>query len=192
MAQCCASGIIWLNIVASSSIIWLNVVHPWLNAIRHQYVAQCCTSGINMALHHALINMAQCCASYINITQSQHHGSLMYIRHQYGSMLCIRCHCGCASCINIMARCCASYAHQASVWFLFNAVCQASVQLNAVYQASLWHNMAQCCAGINLLSDAVHQTSQYSSNLCIVCQKARCGASMTQAVNHASIWLNKS
>ena len=82
IAKCCAKGInmIWLNMAQcrlnktliwlsavhqayyglislhqASIIIWLNAVHPCLNAIRHQYVAQCCASGINMAVHHALI-----------------------------------------------------------------------------------------------------------------------------------------
>ena len=32
----------------ASIIKWLNAVHPWLNAIRHQYVAQCCASGIKI------------------------------------------------------------------------------------------------------------------------------------------------
>ena len=51
--------------------------------------------------------------------------------------------------------------------------------------------IAQCCAGINLWPDAVHQASQYSSNLFIMIQYGyRCGASMTQAVHHASIWFN--
>ena len=77
------------------------------NAIRHQYVAQCCASGINMA--HAVLGIISCiktmalsCAPMLCI-----HGSLMSIRHQNGSMLCIRHQYGCASCVN-MAQCCAS------------------------------------------------------------------------------------
>ena len=50
-------------------------------------------------------------------------------------------------------------------------------------------NMTQYYAGINLWPDDVHQASQCSSNLCII-NMARCGASMTRAMHHASIRLN--
>ena len=85
---------------------------------------------------------------------------------------------------NCMAQCCASCINMAQ-WCALGI----SMALYAVHQASLilWHNIAQCCAGINLWPDAVHQASQYASNLCIM---ARCGTSMTQAVYHASLWLN--
>ena len=67
---------------------WLNAVHPWLNAIRHQYVAQYSASRINMAVHYMqlCINMAQCSASCIKMAQF---GSVICIVHLYGSVLCI-------------------------------------------------------------------------------------------------------
>ena len=108
----------------------INAVHPWLNAISHQYVAKCCASGINMAVHHAIIwlnavhhasiILAQfasmicimhqygsvLCASMLCI-----HGSLMCIRDQYGSMPCTRHQCGCTSIISsVWARSGSNYS----------------------------------------------------------------------------------
>ena len=98
----------------ASIIIWLNAVHPWPNAIRHQYVAQCCASGIKMAQF----------------------GSIVCIMHQYGQY--------CASYIKIMAESCAPWlnsvhpwlnaVHQASIWL--STVHQAS-SLNAHCASSI-------------------------------------------------------
>ena len=56
MAQHCASGIIFYGLIMLHHVwLWLSAVHPWLNAIRHQYLGQCCASGINMAVHYAHI-----------------------------------------------------------------------------------------------------------------------------------------
>ena len=90
-------------------------MHPWLSAIRHQYVAQYCPSGINMAVQHALIwlNAVHHASKWLSTVhhRTMHHGSMpavhtllcMCIRRQYGSMLCIRhqyIHC-CAPGINV-------------------------------------------------------------------------------------------
>ena len=60
-------------------------LHPWFNAIRRQYVAQCCASCIKMAQF----------------------GSIICITHPNGSILCITHQRGCTSCFN-MVWCCAS------------------------------------------------------------------------------------
>ena len=96
--QCCASGIIWLNIVASCInnyiiILWLNAscecMHHWLNAsvqLSALHQASIWLNAvhqlINVALHHASI--------WLN---PLHHGSIlcihvsmMCIRHQYSLM----------------------------------------------------------------------------------------------------------
>ena len=109
-------------------------IHGSCSAIRHQYVAQCCVSGINMwlnAVYQALI--WQWCASCINMA------SIICIMHQY-----------CASWIKIMAQ---SYepwlnavasrlidVHQASIIWL-NAVHQASIWLNAMHQGINYSSM---------------------------------------------------
>ena len=72
--------------------------------------------------------------------------------------------------INIMmAQCCASginmaVHHHASIWLdavhpQFNDVHQASMWLKPVHHVSIWLNMAQCCTGINLWTDAMHQAN---------------------------------
>ena len=176
MAQCCAS-----MAQCYQASICGSMLH-----IRHQYGCASC------------INLAQYYASCINMPQFR---SIICIMHQnYGPILCT------------MAQCCASTAYRyasgismaryalginvavhASIILWLNAVhpCAmmcirhryglmlcirhqyGSIWLNAVHQASLWHNnavTAQTCAS------------------CI--SKARCHASMTQAVHHTSIWLN--
>ena len=111
---------------------------------------------------------AWCCNNY------------MYYAH---TCFCTVCHCHpCmhhVSGIN-MAQCCAiGIDHYGTI-----------IWLNAVHQASLWRNMAQCCVGINLCPNAVHHV--YSSNLWLhhVSIWLNVVAATTQAVHHASIWLN--
>ena len=139
--------------------------------------------------------MAQCygsmthwCVSGISI-----YGSMLCIRHQHGSMLCIR-----HQIYKLNA------VHQASMWMhimhgsmlvhpQLKDVYQASVWLNAVHQASLWHNNAQWGAGINniyglMLCIRHHNTAQLTCASWF--NMTRCGASMTQAVHHPSLWLN--
>ena len=69
----------------------------WPNAIGHQYVAQCCASGINMTQFGSIV-----CIMH-------QHGLVLCIMHQnYGSILCTMAQ-FCAS----MAQCCASGTNMA-------------------------------------------------------------------------------
>ena len=60
----------------------------------------------------------------------------------------------CASCINIHV---AQYNYYGSMLCIWSGIIMAQ-------------DMAHCCTGINLWSDAVHQASQYGSNLWIMYQ----------------------
>ena len=161
------------HIQASSWHAVLALLQAWLNAIRHQYVAQCCAPRLN-AVHWQLIDMHQASIWLNAVHQASmwlcimhQYGSMLYIlgsiiciRHQYGLILCIR--------------------HQyGPMWPI------------AVYQASLCHNMPR-----SMLCRHQFMAWCYTSGITILkpvascINKARCGASMTQAVHHASIWLN--
>ena len=185
--------------------------------IRHQYG---CASCINMAQCCALcITMAHFCSMISIMDQYCSVLCIMYLNY-YGSILCIMAECcastahWCASGIN-MAQCYVSGINMAQCYVsginvaqccpsgINEAVHHASVfdavhpRLNDVHQASVWFigcvsgiKMAQCCVAITLWPGGVHQTSQYSSNLCIMYQLVglyRCGASITQAVHQASM-----
>ena len=151
MCTMCYSMYLARHIQASSWHAVLALLQAWLNAIRHQYVAQCCAPRLN-AVHWQLIDIDRW---MLNAVHWQ-----MCIRHQYGSMLCI----------NVAV-------YHASIWLdavhlrhQYGFILCIRHQYGpmwpiAVYQASLRHNMPQCCAGIYLWLDAIHQTSQYSNLL---------------------------
>ena len=69
-------------------------MHSWLNAIGHQYVAQCCASGINMAVQHALkwVNAVHHASKWLSTVDHRtvHRGSVHQapIRHQYSIAHC--------------------------------------------------------------------------------------------------------
>ena len=113
MAKYCASCI---KIMAQSCAPWLNAVHPRLIDV-HQAstvsIAQCCASGINVAVHHASIWFDACI-----------HGSMMCIRHQYG--LC------CVSGLHVTIWLIA--VHQVSLWHNYYDMTHCPVCLN------LWPN----------------------------------------------------
>ena len=140
-----------ITIMAQSYAPWLNAVHPQLIDVHQASII-----WLN-AVHQASI-IAHCCASCISMLCIL--DLKMWIRHQYGLMLFNKHQCG-AIWLN---------AVHASIWLnvvhpqvnvvhpQVNDVHLASVWFNAVHQASLWHSMAQCSAGINLWPDAVHHT----------------------------------
>ena len=187
----CIKHIIWLNSLLlhhASVIIWLNAVHPWFNAIRLQYVAQCSASGINTYgsislsdLHHPSIwlstilwfNFPQWFASCINTAQYYTMAQCCESTTQW-----------CASGIN-MAQCHASGINMAWCWCIRSSkmcirhqyclmLCirhqNGSILLIAMHMhhASLWltqccASMAQWCAQASVWVNAVHQASQYGS-----------------------------
>ena len=162
MTQCSASMAHWY---ASGTSVWPNAA-----CVSGINMAQCCALGIKYNYSSMLCIRHQCgFTSYINMAQCWCiHGSKMCIRHQYRLMLCIR-HENCSSMLCIMHQYGSMHVHP-RLNDVHNFLHQASVWLTVVHQAYLWHSIAQCCAGINLWPDAVHQASQYSSNLFIVIQ----------------------
>ena len=133
------------------------------NAIKHQYVAQCCVSGINIAVHHA-------------------NGSMLCIMHQHAG-LSHNCDAWCTVLSHIDACCKLLRPYWCMMHSIepFNAWCPAILmpdtqqwathinmaQLMLCIRSSIiciWHHygfilcirhhygtiMAQCCAGINL------------------------------------------
>ena len=120
MTQCCVA-----HHMASVIILWLNAVHPWLNGIRHQYVAKCCASCIN------------------NIIMTQF-GSMICLMHQYGSVLCTMAQCYPSTahlCASGLMQCCASGVSMAQCCasgVKYIAQCHASSINVGAHYASIW------------------------------------------------------
>ena len=132
------------------------------------------------AVHQASYFMAQYCCiipPVIWLWFNAVHPCLNAIRNQYGCALC-----------NNMAQCCTSWVKMAQ----FGSISCIMHPYGSVSSASCIKIMAQSCA--------LHGSIQciHSSLMCIRHQcgcascisMARCSASMTRAVHHASIWLN--
>ena len=87
-----------------------------------------------------------------------------------------------------------SDVHQASVWFngVYISSTHVTIWLNVVHQASLWHNTIWLTAvQASIYGPMLYIRHHSVAQICASCiNMVRCGASMTQAVHHASIWLN--
>ena len=130
--------------------------------IMHQYGS--------MLVHPQVKDVHQASVLFNGVYQASkllNNGSILCIMHPYGSMLCIH---GSMMCIRM---------HQASVW------------LTAAYQTYLYGtvllNAVQALNYAPMLCIRHHNRAQTRSSWFNI---ARCGESMTQAVHHASIWLN--
>ena len=139
----------WLNAV-HQALIWLNFTQKFASCIN---MAQKCASCIKSMAHSCTpwLHPRLWCASGISMAQAMHQATIIA-------------HC-CASSNNVAV-------HHASIWLnvlhpWLSDVHQVSVWFNAMYQASIWLSMAQCCASGIIMA-------QYGSVLCWHQFMARC------------------
>ena len=135
MDQCCASSInngsIWLTNLHHASKLWLSPVHHgsmlWIHNSLHD-VHQ--ASVWHNAVHQVSI--------WLN--DAVHHGI------NYSSMLCTRHQCGCASSTNSYSLMLCIHGSMMCIRYLMLCIRHqyGAIWLNAVHQASSWHNIAQC------------------------------------------------